>query len=285
MHIYSGGIGMIKSVAGVYFSPSGEAAKITKKISKVIRDCVESISVEEIRCEYEDMLVKSSEHVNGMEFDPETVVVIGVPAVSGRLPSPCVDMLKKNRGNGAFAIILVTYGNNTYGDALFEMYTLMEEAGFNVASAAAFARGNAIFGKSRGRKPDREDIEKIIEFAKISANKIRRFTGTAIEEMRIKPAPLNIKGSMPTRRPLRIPLHPSANSLCINCGHCIEICPVGAIDKSDPSNIDIKKCIACTACVSACEQDARGFSGPMYAASKIAHEIFTKKKREPEWFI
>lgn len=276
---------MIKSVAGIYFSPSGEAAKITKKISKVIRDNVEQNHVEEVICNYEDMLSKSARQMNGLEFDPETVVVIGVPAVGGRLPAPCVDMLKKNRGNGAFAVILVTYGNNTYGDALFEMYNLVEDAGFNVTSAAAFAIGNAIFGISKGKKRYREDIEKIIEFAKISANKIKRFSGTLIDEMKGKPAPLNIKGSMPSGKSLRIPLHPSANSLCINCGNCARICPVGAIDKSDPSNIDIKKCIACTACISACEQDARGFSGPMYAASKLAYEIFTKKKREPEWFI
>ena len=37
MHLCLGGKDMIKSVAGMYFSPSGEAAKLTKKISKVIK--------------------------------------------------------------------------------------------------------------------------------------------------------------------------------------------------------------------------------------------------------
>ncbi len=276
---------MIKSVAGIYFSPSGEAAKITKKISKVIRDSVDQNLIEDVKCSYEDMLRKGSNQTSGMEFDPGTVVVIGAPAVSGRLPTPFVERLKKNRGNGAFAVILVTYGNNNYGNALYEMNSLAEEAGFNVTSAAAFAIGNAIFGTSKGKKRYREDIEKIIEFAKISANKIKRFSGTSIDEMKVKPAPLDIKGQMPSGKSLRIPIHPSANSLCINCGRCIRICPVGAIDKSDPTNMDIKKCISCAACVSVCEQDARGFSGPIYAASKLAYEIFTKKKRETEWFI
>ncbi len=271
---------MIKSVAGMYFSPSGEAAKLTKKISKVIKDNIEDISIEEINCDYEDMLGDYSN-----EFDSETVVVIGVPSASGRLIAPCINSLKKIRGNGAFAVILVTYGNNTYGDSLFEMYNLAEEAGFNVTSAAAFAMDNAIFGSPGIGKPHREDIEKIIEFARVSANKIKRLSGTIIDEMRTKPAPLNIKGSKPHRKPVKIPLHPSTNSLCIGCGKCIEICPMEAIDKNDPSNLDIKKCIACTACINACEQDARGFSGPMYSASKLAYEIFTKKKREPEWFI
>lgn len=287
---------MIKSVAGLYFSPSGEAAKITKKISRVVMEQLEDATVGELQCDYQDMLKKCSEQrkhfaadedmrCDACEFDSETVVVIGVPAASGRLMEPCVDMLKHINGGGAFAVVVVTYGNNTYGDSLYELYSLAEEAGFNVASAAAFVAQNAIFGSVAGDRPDAHDLEKIIEFARISANKIKRLSGTSVSEMRIKPAPLDIKGSMPSRKPVKIPLHPSVNSFCINCGKCIDVCPMGAINREDPFDINLKKCISCTACINACEQDARGFSGPMYTASKLAFEIFSRKRRDPEWFI
>lgn len=287
---------MIKSVAGLYFSPSGEAAKVTKKISKVIMEQFEDVSIGELHCDYQDMLKKYSEQrklsaadknisCDVCEFDPESIVVIGVPSASGRLMEPCVDMLKHIHGNGAFAVIMVTYGNNTYGDSLYEMYSLAEEAGFNVASAAAFVAQNAIFGSVGGDRPDAYDLEKIIEFARISANKIKRLSGTSVSEMRIKPAPLDIKGSMPSRKPVKIPLHPSVNSFCINCGKCVDVCPMGAISEENPCDMDLKKCISCTACINACEQDARGFSGPMYTASKLAFEIFSRKRRDPEWFI
>ncbi len=41
---------------------------------------------------------------------------------------------------------------------------------------------------------------------------------------------------------------------CIDCGHCITICPVEAIsaEKDLTVNIDLEKCVNCGACVDCC---------------------------------
>ena len=274
---------MIKEVTGLYFSPSGETAKITKKITREVAARLNEICIGEIGFSFVDFLRDDLDQRK--EFNDETVVVIGMPVYSGRIPGPCAEILQKLKGEGTLTIVIVSYGNNSYGDSLFELYTRAQERGFCVISAGAFVSQHAIFKKIAEERPDAFDLEKIIEFSGISANKVKRLAGTEISALKAKPAPLDIKGSMPTKKPTRVPIHPTTNSFCIKCGECVKICPVGAIDAKDPSKIDAKKCISCTACISVCEQDARGFYGPLSAASRIALEKLFSKRKDPEWFI
>ena len=274
---------MIREVTGLYFSPSGETAKITKKITREVAARLNEICIGEIGFSFVDFLRDKADH--DRDFNDESVVVIGMPVYSGRIPEPCTDILKKMKGRGTLAIVIVSYGNNSYGDSLYELYTRAEESGFCVISAGAFISQHAIFKKVAEERPDAFDLEKIIEFSGISANKVKRLAGTEISAMRAKPAPLDIKGSMPTKKPVRVPIHPTANSFCIKCGDCAKICPMGAIDAADPKKVDFKKCISCTACITVCEQDARGFYGPLSAASRIALEKLFSKRKDPEWFI
>lgn len=45
---------------------------------------------------------------------------------------------------------------------------------------------------------------------------------------------------------------------CIHCGHCITLCPVGAISYAEDLSVrlDAKKCIQCERCVDACPMRA-----------------------------
>lgn len=45
----------------------------------------------------------------------------------------------------------------------------------------------------------------------------------------------------------------------IACAHCVEVCPVGAIEKDDVIKINEEQCILCGACVATCKQEALSF--------------------------
>lgn len=278
---------MIKNVVGMYFSPSGETAKITKKITIEITDNMRDSCLDDLGYSFYDML-ELTKHPGispSIDCSEETIVIMGMPVMSGRIPEICKEMLAKVNGNGAYMIALVAYGNKSYGDALYELYTYAGEQGFNVISAAAFIAQHSMFPKIAEHRPDENDIKKMLEFSRISAKKLKRFVCTDIDSMRGRLAPLAISGSMPKRKPVSLPIHPTANSMCIDCGTCAEVCPVGAIDSKNLRKSDPKKCISCTACIKACPQDARGFYGSLAKATRIAREKLHFKRKDPEWFI
>lgn len=274
---------MVKRVVGLYFSPYGKTAKITKMILAEIGKQLREYCVDEIPLEYHDLMTTPPRDLRG--FDSETVVVVGMPVYSGRIPELCNALIRQLDGNGAYALEFVTYGNVTYGDALYELDSYLREQKFQVISAGAFITEHSMFHRIAETRPDEKDYKKIVDFSRLSAQKLKRFICTTVEEMRAKPAPLEIPGSLPTKRPARVPIHPSANSYCIQCGTCSKVCPVGAIDPNNPKKVDAKKCISCAACIKTCPQEARGFYGPLAAASRMALERICGKRKEPEWFL
>lgn len=142
---------MIKNVVGMYFSPSGATAKITKKITIELTDNMRDSCLDDLSYSFYDMLCLSERHGINTSIDctDETIVVMGLPVMSGRIPEICKEMLSKVNGNGAYLIALVSYGNNSYGDALYELYTYANERGFNVISAAAFIAQHSMFLRLR----------------------------------------------------------------------------------------------------------------------------------------
>lgn len=274
---------MIKKVMGFYFSPSGGTAGIIKEVASDIAEALSDTCVEEIQVEFCDMLREPPK--TRIELDKETIAVIGMPCYTGRIPLPCIKMLKKIKGNGALTVAIVAYGNSSYGDSLYELCTFVGDQGFSLIGAGAFIAQHHMFDRVAEARPDADDMEMIDLFAQMASAKLRRFTQTTIDHFRTMPAPLEVKGSMPSRGPLRIPIHPTASKDCISCGDCARICPVHAISVRDSNKVNIKKCISCGACVKACAVDARGFYGPMSLASRIAFEKLYGRRKEPEWFL
>ena len=152
---------MIRSVIGLYFSPSGETAKITKKIANEIASHMDDVCVDSVSVSYRDLLKEPLRE--DLVLDDETIAVIGMPVYSGRIPLPCVKMIQKLHGQGTLTVATVTYGNSTYGDSLYELYSFAENQGFNVVSAGAFVSQHAMFEKIAEARPDLEDLQKIIE--------------------------------------------------------------------------------------------------------------------------
>jgi len=192
---------MIRRVAGIYYSPVGGTAKMTERLTRDIGAMLDDCSPEDIRVEYHDLL-KDPE--GGFDVDEETVVVIGMPVYVGKIPLPAARALQNIAGNGAMALTSVSYGGRSYGNALFELKNLAEECGFRPVGAGAFLTSYmARRGSARGSVPA-FDLEAMSDFSKAAAAKIKRLVGCEIEELRIKPAPLEVSGRMPVHKISRI---------------------------------------------------------------------------------
>ena len=67
------------------------------------------------------------------------------------------------------------------------------------------------------------------------------------------------------RRPV-VYLPQTAPAVCVRCGRCAALCPVGAIAAGREEQTDPARCIRCCACVKGCPVGARTFDTPFAAA-------------------
>ena len=190
---------MIKRVTGIYYSPVGGAAIMTERLARSIGAILDDCSPEDITVECHDLL---KEQPGGIAVDEETVVVIGVPVYVGKIPLPAARALREISGSGAMALTAVSYGSRSYGNALYELKSLAEDCGFRPVGAGAFLV-SYMSRRSRGTAPAL-DVDSIAEFSNAASAKIKRLTGCEIEELKIKPAPLEVDGRMPVHKISRI---------------------------------------------------------------------------------
>ena len=192
---------MIRRVTGLYYSPAGGAAVMTERLAGSIRAMLDDCSPEDISLECHDLLKAQAA---GVRLDEETVVVIGMPVYVGKIPLPAAEALRGIPGNGAMTLASVSYGGRSYGNALFELNSLAEDCGFRPVGAGAFlVKYIARRSKTHGSGPAL-DTESINDFSKAASEKIKRLMGCEIEELRIKPAPLEVNGRMPVHKISRV---------------------------------------------------------------------------------
>ena len=191
---------MIRKVIGIYYSPAGGTEIMTETLAQKIGAILDECSPLDVSVECFDMLNDKS----SITFDDETVAVIGMPVYVGKIPLPAAAALRGIKGNGAMTLAAVSYGGRKYGNALFELKRLSEECGFKAIGAGAFMISYmAMRGSARSAAPA-IDREAISDFCSAASEKIKRLAGCEIEELRIKPMPVEVNGKMPVHKISRI---------------------------------------------------------------------------------
>lgn len=247
----------------IYFSATYTTKRISEYIAKGMSLSVQTYDVT-------NYPVKSDIELN----DADDLLIVAMPVYAGRIPSQAVESLNRFKTTvNTPAIIICVYGNREYDDALIEMWDIVKANGFRVISAAAFIAQHSIFPKVAANRPDAEDWS-IIENYIINCKELLAEKDTIAE--------IEVTGNRPYKTPGAIPITPTGNSRCKRCGVCVELCPVGAIDKSNPRKTDANKCIHCGRCIVVCREKARNFHSLIYKLASYKFGKANSKRKSPE---
>ena len=230
----------IKKIKSVYFSPNGGSEKI-------IRTVVNALGKYEVE-EYNQTMKK--DRTGEIEVLKDEILVICFPVYADRIPSVADDIINRIKGKNGLAVVLVSYGNRDYGDALLELKNKINARGFKVIGAAAAIAEHCLNTNIATSRPDDIDKEKLDAFASQINFKISTIHNYAyLKEV-------NVKGNYPYS-PYKSQRTPVGDDKCIQCGLCFKNCPTGAIDKDDYRKTDKDLCIFCGRCIQVCPTNAR----------------------------
>ena len=271
----------IKTVTALFFSPTYTTKKCVVAIAKGV---AEGLAAEYRECNITTPLQRRQTP----EYGAGDLVVFGVPVYIGRVPNLFRDYFASIKGNGAVGVPVVVYGNRAYDDALIELRDIMQGNGFQCMAAGAFIGEHSFSYTLGGGRPDTSDLQKATAFGEEIA--MRLLAGAEpLRQLQVpgNPYPYTFfdarsgKGKSIDLRKVKPETDPEK---CTNCGYCAMLCPMGAIDPDNCSEIP-GKCIRCCACVKLCRPKAKYFADETYLEHKaILEEKFTEPRREPEIF-
>ncbi len=271
---------IIDKLSKIYFSPTHSTEKVVNAITGgwgVSEQKRINLNTLEQRHRFK-LIVQSSE-----------AVILGIPVYEERIPNILYPALKKIIGNGQPMVLVVTYGNISAGITLQQLCQLMTRQGFIIIAAAAFIGEHAF---SHGEiqiasgRPDQQDLEKAEHFGKQIQQKISSMEKLKkLPEQQIKGELRSIGRFLPRHREMLLTTAPVLDAgLCQQCGKCLEVCPVNAIDHDNFRSRE-KLCIRCFACVKICPHDARQIRYKKPVLVKTVLKTIGKKRQEPEIYI
>lgn len=263
-----------ESVKLVYFSPTGTTKAVVQAIARGIQH--DNVDVLDI--------TRPDARVQPLETSENELLVVGVPVYMGRVPALITEWLHAIAARNTPAVCVVVYGNRVYDDALIELEDILTGCGCRPIAGAAYIGEHSFSTDETPTAKDRPDAGDL-RHAESFGRKIR-------EKLDAIPSADQIPdGAIPGCRPYRGDSKLwtvdfiAVGDVCVQCGTCAEVCPVGAIDPEDSAAIDTKKCITCCACIKRCPKHARTMKpGLVRDASVRLHTLYGERK-EPEYFL
>jgi ferredoxin/flavodoxin len=273
-----------EKVKSVYFSPTGNSRKVADAIAKGLQTSVEHIDLTPAKAR----LQKPSE-LN------DELAIISSPVYLGRIPNEASFRFRRVSAKNTPAILVVTYGNRAYEDALMELSDIASEVGFTPIAGCAFLGEHSMSSKEKPVANGRPDAVDLAE-AELFGARIRKKLEAAADIKGLSPAKL--PGGHPyllrTAQGVFVkPMSPTVDEeKCTKCGKCVDACPVGAISIEDLAvslsprlelstklvNVDPHTCLWCAACVRACPVDAFVKRPQAVATNVRLNSLFPERK-------
>ncbi len=260
----------ISSVTSICFSPTGTTKKVINAIVKGM-GITKNISIDLTSFDIRNILSPS------IEGD---IVIIGVPVYEERVPEMLYDFLTSLKGNGKPVILVAVYGNFGDGIVLNELDTIAKNLGFKVVAAGSFIGEHSFSTKEvpvQEGRPNHEDLSKAEEFGRSIMEKMKKIENLNDVFIRIPQGKLPLMAKILPKNSARIfTKTPFADmNICNQCGVCIKLCPMNAINKNT-LDINKNKCIRCFCCVKRCPKKARRI---VYKPKFLVSKILTIKNR------
>ncbi len=263
----------VKKIWLITFSPT----RTSQHAVEAIASGLPAIPLENIDLTYSDTVAVR-------RFGADELVVIGVPVYAGRVAPLAVKRLGKLQGDNTPAVIIATYGNRDFEDAMIELKDLALQAAFLPVAACTFIGEHSFSGPATpiafGR-PDSIDLTTAKAFGLKISEKLAR-----LEEPGIVDCP-----EVPGKRPYKegmgsLPFTPGLlESRCTQCAACLPICPASAISLESRIEVDRGLCIFCCACIKVCPEDALQIDAePLKQKRQWLSEHCTER-REPELYL
>lgn len=262
----------IKKIWLISFSPT--------RTSKTVIDAIGSAC--ELPCEELDLTYPDT--VSTINIAADELAIIGVPVYAGRVAPLAVKRLSALQGSNTPAVIVVTYGNREFEDALIELRDLVVNCGFKPIAGCAFI-GEHSFSNSNtpiaANRPDPVDMAAAKAFGTKIFKKLDAVTDPANVHN------LKVPGNIPYKEGMgQIPFAPTVmHSICTLCLTCITTCPAGAISLDSVIEMDPDLCIFCCACIKNCPEAAIKIDAtPIREKQQWLYE-HCQERKEPELFL
>lgn len=263
----------IDKISTVSFSPTGNSRQIVKAIASGML----GIPVAHI-----DLTSPAAKHT--VQFGARDLVVIGVPVYAGRVAASAVTRLRKLSGNATPVVIVATYGNRAFEDAVIELQDITEDLGFLPIAAGAFVGEHSFSDPETpiaAGRPDPQDLAAAEAFGDRIGRKLAALTDAAAI---VSP---EVPGNRPyTKGMAKLPFSPALlTAQCTRCELCLAPCPTGAISLDGQITIEQSLCIFCCACIKNCPENALVIEAtPLKEKRQWLHEQCSTRK-EPELFL
>lgn len=252
-----------------YFSPGGTTETVLSHIAASFSDYpIESINL----TSYDDRQLD-------YHFKENDLLLLGVPAYAGRVPAPVIEALSRFHGLNTPVVLVATYGNRAVDDTLMELKKNVIDKGFIPIGAATFVCQHTFLRECAAGRPDADDLACAKEFGDALKERLRLMVTYDVRSF-------EIPGSFPYEKPPmgEFPFRVETNEYCIYCMLCADVCPVHAINASNPKDIEHSACLRCGSCLRICPTQAKCFTEEPFAALQAKLAPLCEVRNEP-WYV
>ena len=225
----------MRTVTVACFSPSGGTKRAAELLAGMLR---------EVKT-WHDLIDPAQRDVRLEEKD---LLLLALPVYAGQIPA-VEGLLDGVSGQNTPCVLLATYGNRHYDDALAQMQRMLNEKGFRCVGGAAVITPHIFAPELGAGRPNVQDCAQLADFA----CRVRERLGGDAWSQAIMPGD-------PEPEPKQAVPVPKSRDMdkCVRCVLCAKRCPVGAMD-AQRLDWDTRRCISCMACVNACPEGALRF--------------------------